>query len=448
MPHLAQVSLSKIIAGHALVVNDCAKAIVNMPHQPDSTRTKNHVHICMIVTNDMTSDARVARHAATLGLNGYRVTVVCKSSERSKNVEDRDGYTIIRVRSKLGHRSTLLDQRIADPATQGDQEQTRFLAMRSKNLSWAIRFFIRIVAIALLQFAMLREARKTRADILCANDLDTLALAIFAAGLDRKIVYDSHELWPDMLLGVPQFLKRILCSYEKILVKRAHAVMTVNEFIADELTSRYSIRQPVRVVYNCSYPTPVAKGKMQKRSKVKVALYHGWYYPERGLENVAKASEHLLPDVLLLFRGAGPLEKGLKTLVSDRDNVRFEPPVDARRVVEAAAHADVGIVPYLPTNLCNYYASPNKLFEYLDAGLPIAASDLPFMRKLVLKERIGTLFDARDPRSIARALNTITRRNRLNSCRKRVALARRKYNWKVESRKLLDVYADLSSATG
>jgi glycosyltransferase involved in cell wall biosynthesis len=271
-------------------------------------------------------------------------------------------------------------------------------------------------------------------------------LAVLASGLDRKVVYDSHELWPDMLVGVPTFLKRVLQSYESVLVRQADCVMTVNEFIAQELANRYTVKSPVHVVYNCaSTQTSAAEKKPQKREvgRTKVALYHGWYFPERGLENLVKASEFLSPNIMLLFRGAGKLEGELRRLASHRRNVRFERPVSQTEVVEAARLADVGIVPYLPTNLCNYYASPNKLFEYLEAGLPVAASNLPFMRKFVLENDIGTLFDARDPRSIAGALNKITRQDTLSHYRRNVVLATRKYNWSVESRKLLNVYANL-----
>jgi len=417
-----------------------------MPDQSPHSLTGNSLRVCMIVTNDMSSDSRVARHAKTLGLEGYQVTVVCRLSERTEDTERCEGYKIVRVHSEVANYLTAIDQHLAAPTVEQDyHERTRFLLTKRKNLSWVARLFLRLARIVFVQLAFLREARKTGAHIYCANDLDTLLLAVLAGSFDRRVVYDSHELWPDMLVGVPAFLKRILHSYEGALIKRVHAVMTVNEFIADELATRYSIRDPVRVVYNCALPEKLTKeGPLRRKNqKVKVALYHGWYSPERGLENLARASEFLSPDVLLLFRGAGKLEKDLRALASGKRNVRFEPPVDVNRVVEVARRADVGIVPYLPTNLCNYYASPNKLFEYLEAGLPIAVSNLPFMRKVIMESDIGTLFDARDPRSIAEALNKITRPSHLDRYRKNIPLARKRYNWNVESEKLLGIYAEL-----
>jgi glycosyltransferase involved in cell wall biosynthesis len=97
------------------------------------------------------------------------------------------------------------------------------------------------------------------------------------------------------------------------------------------------------------------------------------------------AADYLLPDVRLVLRGFGIIERELKALSVGRANVRFENPVDTNKLVSAAGEADVGIIPYLPTNLNNYLASPNKLFEYIQAGLPIAASDSPVMRRVVLE---------------------------------------------------------------
>jgi glycosyltransferase involved in cell wall biosynthesis len=114
-------------------------------------------------------------------------------------------------------------------------------------------------------------------------------------------------------------------------------------------------------------------------------------------------------------------------------------------LISTAAEADVGLIPYLPTNLCNYFASPNKLFEYILAGLPVVASNIPFMRKVILKNDIGALFDARDPQSIADAINQSTRDHVLRRQRANLPSVAAKYNWDIESKNLLQAYASLRS---
>jgi len=258
-------------------------------------------------------------------------------------------------------------------------------------------------------------------------------------------VYDSHELWPDMML-VPEPVKALARSIEKLLIRRADFVMTVNEFIATELASRYSLKRGPQVVYNCPRSDPLKVHK--RRTAAKIALYQGLYAPERGLENLVKAADYHLPDIHLVFRGYGVIEQELRSLSTGRKNVRFDTPVKMSRLVSAASEADVGLIPYLPTNLCNYLASPNKLFEYIQAGLPVIASDIPFMRKLILENDIGMLFDARDPRNIANAINRSTRPRVHGRQRANLASVAARYNWEIESEKLLQSYAGLHRVKG
>lgn len=402
--------------------------------------------VCMLVTNDMVSDSRVARHAETLGRNGYEVIVVCLLTERTKPRESRRFYNVIRVKSNLlnrGYRVLGKGRTVRSDVVYGTRSVSKRLVGR------LIVYAFRTVRIILQQLALLRAARRTRAHVYCANDLDTLLIARLAAGLSGRVVYDSHELWPDMLIGVSESFRHALRCMEGFLIRRVDAIITVNEFIAAVLARRYSVKSQIHVVYNCA-STNASSGRMTpvKRSKgaVKIALYQGGFSEDRGLANVVLSAPYLSPDVVLVFRGWGDIEPELRALASGRRNVRFARPVAVERVVEAAARADVGIVPYLPTNLCNYYASPNKFFEYLSAGLPVAASDIPFMRKVITENKVGALFDPSDPRSIADAINRITRNGSLTRCRRNVASALRKYNWNTETRKLLRVYTKLCTS--
>jgi len=389
----------------------------------------------MLATNDMLNDPRVARHAATLSNQGFRVIVVCPLTYRTRAIELRDGYEIARVRSSVFDYLAELSTR--------KKNQIKF----PKNTLFAppLQTILALVRLSALQLRLLRYAQKIHADIYCSNDLDTLLIGVICAGFDRKLVYDSHELWTDMLIGIPPYGKAILRRIEKLLIRRADRVITVNEFIAKELKARYAIDRPVHVIYN--YPNLLAEKRTKRRKTIapKKVLYQGRYSPERGLENLVRASEYLLHDVELVFRGYGEIEAYLKTLASGRANVRFEKPAKMEDLVQAAQNADVGIVSYMPTNLCNYFASPNKLFEYIQAGLAIAASDMPFLRKIITRDRIGVLFDPQDPRNIAEALNAVTRPERLEAYRKNVALVAPRYTWASESQKLVRLYSELGA---
>jgi glycosyltransferase involved in cell wall biosynthesis len=382
------------------------------------------LQVCMLVRNDMLNDPRVARHAEGLGVHDFRVTVVCLASARTVAREMRSSYEILRVKSRI----LLTTEQLA-------------LRIRSRSL---LRMIVRLVQIVALQLAFFRTARKVGAHVYCANDLDTLLIGVLAAGSQRKLVYDSHELWTDMLISVPEYLKRILRLYEGLLIKRVDVVMTVNELIGKVIASRYSVASPIEIVYNC----PVLKKEQRstrvaRKSRLKTVLYQGRYVPQRGLENIVKAARHLLPDIRLLFRGYGSIEQQLREIAIGAGNVKFVRPVPMERMIDAARDAEVGIVSYVPSNLNNYLASPNKLFEYMHAGLPIAASDIPFMKKVVCENEIGVVFDPRDPEDIARSLNKITRQPALRHYRKMIMAAAEKYSWQNEEKKLLRAYARL-----
>jgi len=390
--------------------------------------------VCMLVSNDMLNDPRVARHAEALASHGFKVTVVCPSSNRVCRNEVKQCYEILRPKNIIREKLATLEER-----------WRKLSEIRRENNTWVKLAILAFLQILVTQLTLLRTARAQRAQIYCANDLDTLLGTILAAGLDRKVVYDSHELWPDMML-VPESVKAVTRAIERLLVRQTDLVLTVNEFIAEELESRFSLRTRPQVVYNCPSTNSHIKAK-RKHKHLKLVLYQGRYSPDRALENLIQAADYLLPDIRLVLRGFGIIEKKLRSLSVGRKNVQFENPVNICQLVSVASEADVGIITYPPTNLNNYLASPNKLFEYLQAGLTIAASNIPFMRKIIMENDIGTLFDSRDPRSIARALNLITRDAVLRRQRANLASVVKRFNWDCESRKLLKLYESICSPT-
>lgn len=161
----------------------------------------------------------------------------------------------------------------------------------------------------------------------------------------------------------------------------------------------------------------------------------------RGLEQLVQSCEFLRDDVRVVFRGYGALELELRELGKAHENCCFEPPVPMRDMIHAASSADVGVIPYIPVNVNNLLSSPNKLFEYIRAGLPVLASDLPFLRRIILEHDIGYVFNPRDPRSIADAINKATREENLMHFRANVQRIKHKYCWHEEQKKLLAIFA-------
>ena len=132
------------------------------------------------------------------------------------------------------------------------------------------------------------------------------------------------------------------------------------------------------------------------------------------------------------------------------DRVQVLAPVPMRDLVASLDGYDVGVVPYLPVGMNNMLCSPNKLFEYMAAGLAVICSDLPVLRAVVADADCGLLVPHGDHDGMVGALTTL--------CQDRALLARlrsnafvaatRRYNAAHEEGRLLDIYASLVRVSG
>jgi len=403
--------------------------------QPSGIRSK----ICIIVSNDMTSDSRVDREAEALALNGHQVVVLCPASSSTQpRHERRRHYTIIRHREPLLWRLVHTGPGKISGKASGQQGRLR------NAISLLLRATRLVSLVIVARLSLYAVAFRIRANVYHCNDLDTLDVGALMALAGRRLVYDSHELYVEQITD--GFLKVLYSAFERILVKFADVVISVNPLIAGELQRRYSIKK-VHVVLNCPEVTP---GQLERTKTVGHAghvtvLYHGGFYADRGLENLILASGRFRKGVRLIMRGEGELRAKLERLAQGFSNVTFEKKVAMSAVVETAMDADIGVLPYLPTNLNHIYCSPNKLFEYIQAGLALAVSNLPFLRQVVLGNGIGVVFDPNDPDDIARQINLASTRGNLISFKRRVSDIRHRYSWDYEKEQLYSAYKDLEA---
>jgi glycosyltransferase involved in cell wall biosynthesis len=268
-----------------------------------------------------------------------------------------------------------------------------------------------------------------------------------------KLVYDSHELFTE-LHYIPWLERSIFRLLERYLIRRADAVITVNEFAARELSIRYGISLPV-VVKNCP---PLARqsnewrnGSLRRRlgldDTVPIVVHVGIFNRSRGSEKLISAVP-FLNDGVIVFLGWSNEEAELKELVRCwglEDRVFFAPPIAPDQVVAHISSAQVGVVLFRNFSLNHYYATPNKLWEYMNAGLPVVASNFPVLKAIVEGYRLGCTCDPEYPRDIANAINyVLLDKSRYEEMRKNALEAAKTFNWENESRKLLEIYARLS----
>ena len=377
----------------------------------------------MCVRNPYTHDTRVEKEARTLSGAGYSVTVVCEAAAGLPSFEERDGIRVVRTARSL-------------PSIP----------------IWRFLDYGRTLERAIVE---------TRPQILHAHDSDALGpVASAARRLGVPFVYDAHELW----LGQgrrgrswPYFaaMSVFFSILERRLVPRSAAQLTVSPPIARWLERRYHL-QHVALVPN--YPEAGPESRHELRSRIDrqilpqeapIILYLGGLMEGRGLEALVHSIPLLRSGAHLVLLGRGVLEGALRDLATDLgvgQRVHLLAPVPSDEVIGWTASADLGVSPIVPSCLNYRYSLPNKLFQYMAAGLPVVASDFPQVRDVVVGSDAGICVDTTDARQIASAIDVILadepRRGAMGRNARRAVEER--YNWNVAARALLEVYRRLS----
>ncbi len=296
--------------------------------------------------------------------------------------------------------------------------------------------------------------RRLRPDVVHAHDAAMLLPGIVGARLTgARLVYDSHEL----ATSVP-YRERAWASFvgaiERIAIPRCAAVITVSDGIARRLRARYELKDDPTVVRNVSELTIRGEGGLRARmgldAQTPLVLHQGAPAPARGCEVLVEAIAHM-EGVHLAFLGdpePGYAEQ-LRAVVRRRhmeDRVALLASVPLAELLANTAEADVGVTLLQDTCENHRLALPNKLFEYIAAGVPVLASSLPETRRLVERHGVGWCAAPEDPHAVADALELAL------GHRGDVALAERLRNaaaelcWSREQRRLLGLYDRLGGA--
>ncbi|HEX5003638.1 MAG TPA: glycosyltransferase, partial [Bacteroidia bacterium] len=361
-------------------------------------------------------DQRVHRSALTLSELGHRVTLIGRKMSRSPEVEERP-YKI-----------------------------KRFHLWFEKGPLFYATYNLRLFIYLLFH----------RSDLLFANDLDTLAanrMVKFLKGI--PLVYDSHEYFT----GVPElenrpFVQSIWKKIEKACIKGVDRMITVNRSIADLYHREYQL--DVEVVRNVPLGAVYADETIDKtglRKKLglptdkKIVIIQGaGINIQRGAEEAVESMRYVENTILLVIGGGDVLQE-LQMLVDKyqlADKVIFKPRMPFNELIQYTSSADLGLTLDKDTNLNYRFSLPNKLFDYIQAGLPVLASRLPEVEKIVSEYSIGTFIHSHDPKEVAQKINEILRDTAtLDQWKKNGELASRELTWQRESLKFIKVFDGL-----
>lgn len=345
-----------------------------------------------------------------------------------------------------GHDVTVLE---LAPVPAGSEHLDGFKRRSVQPPGWVRRIMPLQTYRVVFAGTFLRGVLGERPDAIHAHDAAMLLPGLLGRRLTgAALVYDSHEL----AVGVPYRdarWARFVRILEAIAAPRCAAMITVSDGIAERLRRSYDLTESPAVVRNVADVPPGWRpqgGRLRRAlgiDNAPLVLHQGSAAPGRGADVLVRAVAHL-SDVHLVFLGAAIGEREALLDVARHSGVESRvhmlAPVPVEELLEWTADADVGVS--LLEDSCDNHrlALPNKVFEYVAAGVPVVVSDLPEMRRFVDRERVGATTNSRDPRAVAQALSGVLATSADDGLRERVAAAGGRLRWEVERERLLAVY--------
>jgi glycosyltransferase involved in cell wall biosynthesis len=441
--------------------------------------------VLMLVINPMVNDSRVDKEAASLAAAGHEVIVVATAQPGLPPEEQRDGFTILRRPYRRVLKDLVLSpsRRLTarQPAVREQQRAlrhigarlaARLLVIRQAAMSVVSRLWLLTGGIILklvrsrilpleywLGICRTLPSLVPRPDVIHVHDLGPLAAG---ARLARRwttkdgrppVVYDSHELYTEQQTRWTPREKLLWRVHERRWIRHADAVITVSGGIAQELQLRYRLANRPTVILNSpSLVTALATdgGAPDVRTdagvvEARLAVYVGAVKPGRGVDRLVPALS-AIPGWHLAIVGGGHGEHVQRLVAAAQAcgvNRRLHvlPAVPAATLSSYLRSADVGVHPMERTCLNHELALPNKLFDYLLAGLPVAVSDLREMRTLVTREQLGTVFDPSDAPGTGRAI--LAAASSRSTARDRGELLQQ-LSWEAQTETLLRLYDQLA----
>ena len=367
--------------------------------------------VVLSVINDLHSDQRVHRTAMLWTERGYRVVV--------------------------------LGRTYPNPAPLDRPYETQRMRCRfAKGPLFYLEFQVRLW----------NRLRRLNPDVYLANDLDTLGPnAWWAMRRAKPLVYDSHEYF----LGAPElearpFVQRLWRAVERYGIPRTDFRVTVNQSIADQYAREYGSTWDV--VRNVPIPAELpwaADGEWDAAAERKRALRTElglpvekviWILQGAGI-NVDRGAEELVeaaracPEVVLAIVGSGDAIPGLQRRVASdgTPNVRFVGRVDRSELQRYTQAADLGFSLDKPKSQNYRWSLPNKLFDYFQAGIPVVASDLVEVARVVHETGAGVVLRELNPEAIAKAARALVQPEAYAAAARSARAAAHRYHWGHES---------------
>lgn len=367
--------------------------------------------ILMLLSNAFDPDPRVHREAKALVDAGYDVTII--GWDRDRKVVSCEIVDGIRV------------ERIYVNSTHGRGSTQMFFLL----LFWIKAFFACI---------------NRKIDVVYAHDFDTLPVGFLLAKLKRRrLVYDTHESYVDMVHWLPKLIRSAIVCCENFIMKRTDLVITVGDLLKQHLLSRGA--NNVCIVGNWQDPEKFIfddaiiseeKKRLGIRSGQKVICFIANLGNERKIPEIIEAVASM-EDYFLILGGNGTCAVLAKEASLKFNNITYLGYVASSKVPLYTAIADIIFYGFDQDNPNARFSAPNKLFESLAAGKPIVTGSFGEIGKIVKEADCGIVIHDYKPRSLIAALKGVELNELLRYGANAKSAALRRYTWKAASDSLL-----------
>lgn len=287
------------------------------------------------------------------------------------------------------------------------------------------------------------------ADIYHIHDPELIPTGLRLKRLNKRVIFDSHEDVPKQILSKPylgpvrsRIFAAAYSSFERVACPRFDGIVAATPTIAEKFRSINS-----NVVDINNYPLlGELDAGLPWDSKRAEICYVGTISAIRGIRELISALSRSHSGARLSLVGRisdTKLADEVKSTTGWQrvNELGFR---DRSGVREVLGRAMAGIVTFHPSK--NHIdAQPNKMFEYMSAGIPVIASDFPLWRRILDGNKCGLCVDPLDPDAIAAAIDQVTedpdRARTMGDNGRRAVIET--YNWPVEEQKLLAFYEDI-----
>lgn len=386
---------------------DCFFYLISKFHNFVKNFSLKRKKVIVTVINDLVTDQRVKRVCDSLYYEGFDILLVGRCLPDSLKMDERN------------------------------YKSFRFKMFFKSGPLFYVFYNIRLFFFLLF----------TRFDIAHANDLDTL-LAVFLASKfkKKKVVYDSHELFTEVpeLINRP-FVRKIWLSIESFILPKLDSMFTVNDSIAKIYADKYKIN----TIVLRNMPTELKEEIFVKKSdfgfdeETRLVILQGaGINVDRGAEEAVEAMNYI-ENCILIIAGSGDVVPRLKSYVLENNlnkKVVFFDKMPHDKLFQLTKICDCGLTLDKDTNLNYRFSLPNKLFDYIRAGIPIISSDLPELRKIIDNYNIGLILETHEINEVANKINKILFEIPRSEWTDGLRKASHDLRWENEQSKLLNYY--------